>query len=400
MHYSTSIGLDVHARSISASAFVWETGEVVSREFGYEPGEVAEWARSLPQPAGCLYESGPTGFDLKRKLEALGVPCHVGAVTKMVRPSGDRVKTDKRDARFLSRLLAVGDFAECRMPTARTEAARDLSRAREDAREDLMRARHRLSKFLLRYGFVWPRGKASWTKEHRRWLRSIELPDPTAQLVLGEYMERARECEGRRDRLDRAIAERAGADDLAPLVRRLECLRGVSLVTAFGIAAEIGDFGRFPTARSLMSYVGLVPSESSSGETTSRGRITKCRQLPREAPARGERLAPREAVLARGGVGPDAARRPRRGGADSRRGQPTAARALRAPEGQGQARQRRERGRRPGARRVRLGARPRRIGGAGPRTPDSTLRARPRPRRVGKLAATLCAAGPAGQARS
>lgn len=276
MHYSTSIGLDVHARSISASAFVWETGEVVSREFGYEPGEVAEWARSLPQPAGCLYESGPTGFDLKRKLEALGVPCHVGAVTKMVRPSGDRVKTDKRDARFLSRLLAVGDFAECRMPTARTEAARDLSRAREDAREDLMRARHRLSKFLLRYGFVWPRGKASWTKEHRRWLRSIELPDPTAQLVLGEYMERARECEGRRDRLDRAIAERAGADDLAPLVRRLECLRGVSLVTAFGIAAEIGDFGRFPTARSLMSYVGLVPSESSSGETTSRGRITKC----------------------------------------------------------------------------------------------------------------------------
>lgn len=275
MHYSTSIGLDVHARSISACAFVWETGEIVSKEFGYEPEEIARWAKSLPQPAGCLYESGPTGFDLKRKLDGMGVPCHVGAVTKMVRPSGDRVKTDKRDARFLSRLLAVGEFVECAMPTAAMEAARDLSRAREDAREDLMRARHQLSKLLLRYGHVWPKGKATWTQAHRKWLRSVELPDPTARLVLEEYVARVKECEERRARLDAAIAERAEQDDLGPTVKRLGCLRGVSLVTAFGLATEVGDFGRFPTARSFMSFVGLVPSESSSGESVSRGPITK-----------------------------------------------------------------------------------------------------------------------------
>lgn len=275
MHYSTSIGLDVHARSISASAFVWETGEVVSREFAYAPEEVAEWARSLPQPAGCLYESGPTGFDLKHRLDALGVPCHVGAVTKMVRPSGDRVKTDRRDARFLSRLLAVGEFVECWVPPAALEAARDLPRAREDARQDLMRARHQLSKLLLRHGLVWPRGRAAWTKGHRRWLRSIELPDPTAQLVLDDCVARVRGCEERRDRLDAAIARRAGEPDLAPTVRRLEFLRGVSLVTAFGLASEVGDFSRIPTARSFMSFVGLVPSESSSGESSSRGPITR-----------------------------------------------------------------------------------------------------------------------------
>ena len=178
MLYSTSIGLDVHARSISAAAFVFETGEVVQRTFGYDPDAVAAWAATLPQPAGCLYESGPTGFDLQRRLVALGLPCHVGAVSKMVRPSGDRVKTDRRDAHFLSRLLAVGEFVECAPPTLAMEAARDLSRAREDAREALMRARHQLSKFLLRKGHVWPKGRSAWTKAHREWLRSIELDDP------------------------------------------------------------------------------------------------------------------------------------------------------------------------------------------------------------------------------
>lgn len=118
MLYSTSIGLDVHARSISVAAFVFETGEVVRRMFGYDPDAVAAWAATLPQPAGCLYESGPTGFDLQRRLVALGLPCHVGAVSKMVRPSGDRVKIDRRDALFLSSVfdsvlfagLSVGKF--------------------------------------------------------------------------------------------------------------------------------------------------------------------------------------------------------------------------------------------------------------------------------------------------
>ncbi|MCC6098333.1 MAG: IS110 family transposase [Olsenella sp.] len=274
MIYRTSVGLDVHARSIAAAAFVPETGEVVTRSFGYDPSAVAEWVLSLPQPSRCVYESGPTGFDLQRRLEKAGVGCVVGAVSKMLRPSGDRVKTDRRDAIFLARMLAVGNVVEVAVPTEAMEAARDLARAREDCRHDLTRARHLLSKFLLRKGIVYDGGGA-WTKAHARWLSGLEFADPTEQLVFDEYLEGVRSLELRRDRLDRAIAERASEPDLAPTVAAIRCLRGASTVTAFSVAAEVGDFSRFPTARSFMSYVGLVPSESSSGETVSRGGITR-----------------------------------------------------------------------------------------------------------------------------
>lgn len=275
MAYRTSIGLDVHARSVAAAAFVPETGEVIQKSFPYDPQEIAEWARSAPQPARCVYESGPTGFDLQRKLAEAGVECCVGAVSKMLRPSGDRVKTDKRDAVFLARMLAVGNIVEVAVPTGAMEAARDLARAREDCRHDLMRARHLLSKFLLRKGIAYEAGKKAWTKAHRAWLASLKFADPCERLVLDEYLEGVRSLELRRDRLDAAIAERAAGRDLAPVVSALKCLRGISAVTAFSIAAEIGDFSRFPDARSFMSYVGLVPSESSSGETISRGKITR-----------------------------------------------------------------------------------------------------------------------------
>ena len=274
MIHRTSVGLDVHARSIRGAAFVPETGEVIERGFGYDPAAVAEWVRSLPQPAWCVYESGPTGFDLQRALAAAGVECVVGAVSKMLRPSGDRVKTDKRDAVFLARMLAVGNVVEVRVPTRAMEAARDLARAREDCRRDLLRARHLLSKFLLRKGLVYP-GRSAWTAAHRRWLSGLSFDDPCERLVFEEYLEGVKAMELRRDRLDRAIAERAAREDLAPTVAALACLRGISTLTAFSVAAEIGDFSRFPSARSFMSYVGLVPSESSSGESVSRGRITR-----------------------------------------------------------------------------------------------------------------------------
>ena len=244
MPYSTSIGLDVHARSISAAAYIFETGELVEATFGYDAEAVAKWAEGLPEPKAALYESGPTGFDLKRKLDALGLPCHVGAVSKMRKAPGDRVKTDRRDAAYLARLLMVGDYVECVPPTPRMEAARDLSRIREDAREDLMDARHQLSKMLLRHGYVWPAGRASWTKAHRDWLKGIHLAEPTAQYVLEEYMERVRECEARKARLDEAIADRAKEEDVAGIVQRLCLLRGISTLTAFGIAAEIGPSRR------------------------------------------------------------------------------------------------------------------------------------------------------------
>lgn len=274
MPYLTSVGLDAHARSIAASALVHETGEVRRASFGYDPAAVAAWVASLPQPAHCVYESGPGGFALQRSLAALGVECAVGAVTKMVRPSGDRVKTDARDADLLARMLATGCVVECRVPTPSQEAARDLARARADAREDLMRARNRLSKMLLRKGIVYP-GKSTWTKAHMDWLGKVALPEPCERFVLSELLAEVASCEARRGRLDAEIARVAALPEWAPVVSRLRALRGVGVVTAFSVAAEIGDFSRFATAEAFMSYLGLVPSESSSGESSSRGPITR-----------------------------------------------------------------------------------------------------------------------------
>lgn len=315
MSYRTSIGLDVHARTIAAAAFVPETGEVIERGFGYDPASVAAWAAGLPQPARAVYESGPTGFDLKRSLDALGLPCCVGAVSKMLKPAGDRVKTDGRDASFLARMLAVGNVVEVFCPTPAQEAARDLARARADAREDLTAARNRLSKMLLRKGLVYP-GRTAWTQAHREWLRSVELPLPPERLVMSEYLQQVVACEQRRDRLDAAIAELAAAPEWAPLVSRIAAVRGIGTVTAFSIAAEVGDFSRFPSAPSFMSYLGLVPSEDSSGEKVSRGPITRTgnghvRTLLVEAAwhhaRRWSPLSPTE-VAKRSGIGPEAAR--------------------------------------------------------------------------------------------
>lgn len=315
MDHRTSIGLDVHARTIAAAAFVHETGEVLERSFGYDPAAVASWAAALPQPARAVYESGPTGFDLKRALDALGLPCAVGAVGKMLRPAGDRVKTDRRDAALLARMLAVGSVAEVHCPTPEQEAARDLARARADARADLMAARNRLSKMLLRKGLVYP-GRTAWTKAHREWLRGIELPFPPERLVMSEYLQHVVSCEERRDRLDAAIAELAAGPAWAPVVSRIAAVRGVGAVTAFSVAAEVGDFSRFPSAPAFMSFLGLVPSEDSSGGRVSRGPITRTgnkhvRTLLVEAAwhhaRRRSPLSPTE-IAKRSGIGPEAAR--------------------------------------------------------------------------------------------
>lgn len=275
MVYRTNIGLDVHARSIYAAAFIPETGEVAEKSFAYDVMALASWIHALPEPARCVYESGPTGFDLQRKLADLGIECCVGAVSKMLRPTGDRIKTDRRDAVFLARMLAVGNVVEVSVPSESMEAARDLARAREDCRHDLMRARHHVSKFLLRKGLVYGEGRSAWTKAHREWLSRLEFADHCEEVVFREYLDAARTLESRRDRLDHAILERSQAPDIFPVVSALRCLRGISNVTAFSIAAEIGDFSRFSTARSFMSYLGLVPSESSSGESVARGSITR-----------------------------------------------------------------------------------------------------------------------------
>lgn len=269
----TSVGLDVHARSVVASALDGMTGEIRERRLSPAHADVAAWVDALPGPVKVTYEAGPTGFGLARFLRAAGVDVEVAAPSKLLRPSGDRVKTDLRDARHLARLLHAGQIVAVTVPDQATEAARDLVRAREDARGDLMSARHRVAKLLLRQGIVWSGGKA-WTGVHDRWLRAQRFDSLPLQLTYDTAYETMLAAVARRDRLDEAIVGLAADSPFTPVVHRLCCLRGVSTLTAFGLAVEIGDWHRF-TGRSIGAYLGLVPTESSSGGTRSQGGITK-----------------------------------------------------------------------------------------------------------------------------
>jgi transposase len=173
----TSVGLDVHARSVVTCGLDRDTGEVFERWPTPDHGEILAWIESLPSPVAVTYEAGPTGFGLARFLAATGIVCVVAAPSKLQRPSGDRVKTDLRDARHLARLLHLGEITEVAIPSPEQEAARDLVRAREDCRGDLMSARHRLSKLLLRHGIVYYGGRA-WRAKHDLWLRAQRFDNP------------------------------------------------------------------------------------------------------------------------------------------------------------------------------------------------------------------------------
>jgi transposase len=202
-----------------------------------------------------------------------GVRCVVAAPSKLQRPAGVRVKTDARDAEHLARLLRMDQIVAVRVPSAGEEAARDLVRAREDVRGDLMRSRHRLSKLLLRQGIVWSGGQA-WTGRHELWLRGQRFDLPGRQLAFDADFEAMLMAVARRDRLDKAIVAMANDSDFTPVVRRLGCLRGVSTLTAFGLAVEVGDWDRF-TGSTIGAYLGLVATEHSSGGSRSQGSITK-----------------------------------------------------------------------------------------------------------------------------
>jgi transposase len=267
----TSVGLDVHARSVVGCGLDGRTGQVFERTLGPDPGGVADWIKSLPQPVSVAYEAGPTGYGLARYLAAERICCQVAAPSKLQRPPGNRVKNDKRDAFQLARLVRLGDIVEVRVPTVEQEAARDLVRARDAVRADLMRARHRLSKFLLRHGIVYS-GGSSWGADHDRWLRSQRFDLAGARATFETCYEQVLFTTDRRDRLDRQIAELASGSEYAPAMRRLCCLRGISVLTGFGLAVEIGDWTRF-SGGTIAAYLGLVPSESSSGESRSQGGV-------------------------------------------------------------------------------------------------------------------------------
>lgn len=268
-----SVGLDVHARSVVGCAIDEATGEVHRRRFGYEPAAVVGWVAALPQPAVVTYEAGPTGFGLARLLKAAGIECVVAAPSKLQRPTGDRVKTDARDALHLARLLRLGEIVGVRVPSIEQESARDLVRAREDSRGELMAARHRLSKLLLRHGIVYD-GRQAWTGAHDAWLRRQRFEHPGLQAAFDADYEAVQQILARRDRLDGLIEQTAAASEYTPVVRRLGCLRGVSTLTGFALAVEIGDWDRF-TGATIGAFLGLVPSEHSSGQSRSQGSITK-----------------------------------------------------------------------------------------------------------------------------
>ena len=280
-NYVTAIGLDVHARSISACAFDPMTGEVSRARFGYDPASVAEWALGFESPK-AVYESGPTGFHLCRALGALGVDRAVGAVSKMHRPAADRGrKNDRRDAEWLARLLACRNVVEVWVPDERAEAARDLSRALEDARDDLQRARQRMSKFLLRHGLVFDettptgRRRSNWTEAYWRWARSIEFDEADDAAAYEHHTDAVDRCGEAKRELERRVVEAASRPEWAPTVDALCLVKGVDVAAAFLLAAEAGDFSRFPSAPSFAARGGLAPSERSSGETESRGGITR-----------------------------------------------------------------------------------------------------------------------------
>ena len=281
MNHITSVGLDVHARSIKACAFNPLTGEVVRRSFAYSPAEVAEWILAFEAPR-AVYESGVTGFHLQRELEALGVDCVIGAVSKMDRPAADRRrKTDRRDAAFLARQLALGTICEVHVPNPGCEAARDVSRALADAREDVAASKQRLSKYLLRNGYVWDetndRGqrKSAWTRDHWRWIESIRMAEPAAQEALDYYVDRCKRAIEDKRALEAKVRAHAGEGRWKPTVDALSCLKGVDVVTAFALAVTTDGFSRFRGAAAYASWLGIVPSEHSSGEGRHRGGITK-----------------------------------------------------------------------------------------------------------------------------
>lgn len=270
-----SVGLDVHARSVVAAAIDGVTGELIQSRLTPSHEHIRSWLGDLPGPIAVAYEAGPTGFGLARSLALAGIRCEVVAPSKLQRPSGDRVKTDAKDAIHLARLLRLDEFTAVSVPTQDQESVRDLVRAREDARGDLMRARHRLSKLLLRQGIVYCGGQA-WTDVHDAWLRRQRFDSPALQMTYESDYDAVLTVKARRDRLDAAIAVMAGNSEFTPLVRRLGCLRGVSNLTGLALAVEVGDWRRF-TGNTIGSFVGLVPSEYSSGQSRVQGSITKDR---------------------------------------------------------------------------------------------------------------------------
>ena len=281
MHQRSTIhvGLDVHKDSIEiALADGTQGGEV--RHYGRIGGDLASLDRAVRQLGGSArsliftYEAGPCGYAIYRHLIAQGHACQVVAPSLTPRRPGERIKTDRRDCIKLARLARAGELTTVRVPDAQDEAIRDLVRARADAVRNQRDARHRLKALLLRQEIRYV-GKTAWTPAHERWLATVKLPHPAQQIVFQEYLDSVRQSSQRIVRLTQSLHDAVMQWRWQPVVQALQALRGVQLVNAATLVAEIGDIQRFAHPRQLMAYLGLVPGEHSSGAHRRQGSITK-----------------------------------------------------------------------------------------------------------------------------
>lgn len=281
MHQDTTtwVGMDAHKNSIKVAALFPGRPEPEEWQEQTTPEAIRRLGRKLrrqaPGEVRCCYEAGPTGYALQRQLSAGGVSCMVIAPSLTPVKPGARIKTDRRDARKLAELLRAGLLTEVHPPSESDEALRDLCRCRDDVRVDLMRARHRLGKFLLRRHCIYRETKHHWGTRHWAWLEQLRFDDPMSQATFDSYMLAVQQLEERLRQLDAQLEEFGGLEPYREPVSWLRCFKGIDTVTAVCLVAELHDFRRFRTARELMSYVGLVPSECSSGERERRGGITK-----------------------------------------------------------------------------------------------------------------------------
>lgn len=272
------VGLDVSKKKIAVA--VADAGRSEPRYIGlidYSVEAIRKVMKKLgePEQLKVCYEAGPTGYGIFRFLKSLGIDCEVIAPSLIPQKPGSRVKTDKRDALNLARLHRSGDLTPIYVPTEDDEALRDLVRAREDVKEDELRAKHRLTKFLLRNEIKPPTGTKKWTVKYWNWLDQLTFDRSASQVVYQEYLQQLKEFQQRLKVLEKEIEAQAQDGVHAPMIQTLMTLRGVAVITATSIVAEVGSFQRFKTAKHFMAYTGLVPSESSSGELRSLGNITK-----------------------------------------------------------------------------------------------------------------------------
>jgi transposase len=275
---STYVGLDVHRGTISFCVLdgrePWR-GQIANQRV--QVHKLVQRLKAGPsRTIRCCYEAGPCGYALQRDLLAEGVDCVVIAPSLTPLRPGDHVKTDRRDARNLAELFRAGLLSEVRPPSVDEEAVRDLCRCRDDARMDLTRARHRLTHFLLRRGLAYGEGgQRNWSQRHRTWLGSLRFERASERIVFEDYLLAIEQREAQRAALDVELKAIAGSEPWRERVGWLRCFHGIDTITAIIVLSELHDIHRFPTAPTLMAFLGLVPSESSSGERQRRGSITR-----------------------------------------------------------------------------------------------------------------------------